>query len=204
MTKKRQDAEDVPDPQTEAEPELASDEDVTEAAGNGKAAAADGSELVAKKDEEIAGLKDQLLRLAADFDNFRKRVRKEQEEVRKYGNETLLQDVLPVLDNLERALAHADNDKSPVLQGVRMVAKQLVDALGRYGVQTFATVGKAFDPEKHEAVSQQPSEEKPGTIVSELQKGYVLHDRLLRPARVVVAIAVTKEEGKPADARQGD
>jgi molecular chaperone GrpE len=198
MNKKRQEADEEPKGGAEAPEELADAELVGETKGNGAAEPAKAS----ADQELVAALKDQLLRLAADFDNFRKRARKEQDEMRRYGIETLLQDVIPVLDNLERALSHSEGDKSPVLQGVRMVQKQLADTLNRYGVQTFATVGKPFDPEKHEAVSQQPSTEKPGTVLQELQRGYMLHERLLRPARVVVASAATKEEGQSAPAAE--
>jgi molecular chaperone GrpE len=151
-------------------------------------------------DDPVATLKDQLLRLAADFDNYRKRARREIEDVRKHGIEALLNDVLPVLDNLERALAHSEGDKSPVLQGVRMVQKQFVDILSRYGVTTFQSVGQPFDPEKHEAVGQTASKDQaPGTIVSEAQRGYQLHGRLLRPARVVVASQGEQDQASQPD-----
>lgn len=150
--------------------------------------------------QEIAGLRDQLLRLAADFDNYRKRATREQQEVREYGTTNVLNEVLPVLDNLDRALAHSEGDKSPVVAGVRLVVKQFHDVLSRFGVASFASVGVPFDPERHEAVAQLPtSEHKPGTIVEELQKGYMLRDRLLRPARVVVAAALEERVAEKAD-----
>jgi len=137
---------------------------------------------------ETAQLRDQLLRLAADFDNFRKRARREQDEARHYGVTNLLNDVLPVMDNLERALLHVEGDKSPVIQGVRLVLKQFGDILARYGVTGFSSMGEPFNPERHEAVGQRPGgDAKPGAIVEELQRGYMLHGRLLRPARVIVA-----------------
>lgn len=136
-----------------------------------------------------AALKDQLLRLAADFENFRKRMRREQDDLRRFAVEGVVRDLLPVLDNLERALQHgAEND--PLVAGVRMVAKQFVDALATYGVRPFSSVGATFDPERHEAVSQAPAGDvSPGTVLEELVRGYLLHDRLLRPARVVIAQA---------------
>jgi len=150
--------------------------------------------------QEIAGLRDQLLRLAADFDNYRKRATREQQEVREYGTNNVLNEVLPVLDNLDRALAHSEGDKSPVVAGVRLVVKQFHDVLSRFGVTSFASVGVPFDPERHEAVAQLPTgEHKPGTIVEELQKGYMLRDRLLRPARVVVAAAPEERAAEKAD-----
>ena len=144
-------------------------------------------------EDREAALREQLLRLAADFDNFQKRARREKDEVRRFGTDRVLTDVLPVIDNLERALAHSDShDTTPVIIGIRMVAKQFHDVLLTHGVKPYDCVGKAFDPEKHEAVSQQPSpDHAPGTILQELQRGYMIHDRLLRPARVVVTSAAS-------------
>lgn len=148
----------------------------------------DAKELLAKAEEEKAELKNQLLRVAADFENYRKRSNRDVEEARKYGIERLLRDVLPVLDNLDRALQHVQDEKNPVITGVRMVAKQFTDILGRFGVVGFDSVGTPFDPERHEAVSQAPNADvTPGTVLSELQRGYMIHDRLLRAASVVVA-----------------
>ena len=162
----------------------------TDSEHGGPAAAelTDAEAQIAAAKEEVAALRDQLLRLAADFDNYRKRAVREQQEQRDYGITQLLHDILPVLDNLDRALAHSEGDTNPVVKGVRLVAKQFADTLTRYGVQSFASVGVAFDPERHEAVAQAPSADKqPGTILEEMQKGYTLRDRLLRPAQVVVA-----------------
>jgi molecular chaperone GrpE len=170
--------------------------------GNGsQVAGAEGVEVevevqpdpVAVAQQEVAALRDQMLRLAADFDNYRKRAMREQQEVREYGNTNLLNDVLPVLDNLERALAHAEGDNQPLVQGVRLVVKQFVDVLTRYGVTGFPSVGVPFDPERHEAVAQLPTaDQAPGTILEELQRGYMLRERLLRPSRVVVAAPAAK------------
>ncbi len=161
---------------------------------------ADTDDGAAALQQEIDTLRDQLLRLAADFDNYRKRANREQQEVREYGTTNVLNEILPVLDNLDRALAHSEGDKSPVVAGVRLVVKQFHDVLSRFGVQPFASVGVPFDPERHEAVAQLPtSEHKPGTIVEELQKGYLLRDRLLRPARVVVATAPEERSAESAD-----
>ncbi|MBN1959836.1 MAG: nucleotide exchange factor GrpE [Deltaproteobacteria bacterium] len=148
------------------------------------------NELLASAKEEIAALREQLLRLAADFDNYRKRTTREQQEIREYGVTQLLQDILPVLDNFDRALYHTENDNNPVIDGIRLVSKQLIDTLARHGVQSFVSLGESFDPERHEAIAQLAvSSEQAGTIVEELQKGYMLRARLLRPAKVVVAIA---------------
>ncbi len=157
---------------------------------------AGGNADIVRLEGEVAGLKDQLLRLAADFDNYRKRTRKEMDEVRRYGIEGVLGDLLQVVDNLDRALSHSEGDKSPVIQGVRMVQKQFSDVLSRFGVVSFSAMGQPFDPERHEAVGQAPAGDKaPGTILEEAQKGYMLHDRLLRPARVIVAAAAEGRNG---------
>jgi len=147
--------------------------------------------------EELAAVKDQLLRMAADFDNYRKRMAREREEMRRFAVEQLVRDLLPVLDNFDRALAHSQEgvDDDPLVQGIRMVAKQLVDTLGNHGVQGFSAIGEVFDPELHEAMGQLPSAEAaPGSVVQELEKGYKLNGRLLRPAKTIVAIAMPAEE----------
>lgn len=131
-----------------------------------------------------------LLRAVADHDNFRKRVNKEREDQEKYGAERLLRDFLPVIDNLERALSHAAaaEDASGLSDGVAMTLKQFRATLERFGVKGFDAVGTPFDPERHEAIQQVETEEHPSnTVVQEFQKGYFIHDRLLRPALVVVA-----------------
>lgn len=139
-----------------------------------------------------AAIQEQLLRLAADFDNFRKRTRKEQEDLTRFAIEPVVRDLLEVVDNLERALMHGGTrTDDPIAQGVGMVLKQFSDVLGRYGVVSFSAAGKAFDPNRHEAVGQMPAPDaaSAGMIMAEVSKGYTIHDRLLRPARVVVAAA---------------
>jgi molecular chaperone GrpE len=152
------------------------------------------------KSSEAASLKDQLLRLGADFENLRKRSHRENEEARKFGIEKMARDVLPVIDNLERALQHAKSG-DPVVDGVRMVAKQFLDVLAQYGVRAFESVKQPFDPERHEALSQVPTPGVAvGTIVAEMQRGYMIHDRLLRAAQVAIAApATTEDEHTSAD-----
>ena len=150
--------------------------------------------------EEPMVPKDQLLRLAADFENYRKRAQREMDDARKYGIERLLRDLLPVIDNLDRALQHAEGNTDPVIEGVRMVAKQVREVLAIYGVLAFSSVGEPFDPERHEAVAQvQTDTHPPGSIMEEMLKGYKIHERLLRAAQVVVAAppASTSTEGGP-------
>lgn len=139
---------------------------------------------------EVARVRDQLLRTAADYDNFRKRTRRELEDAQKRGREELLRELLPVFDNLERAVVHAGqaSDAKAVADGVGMVLKQFVDTLGRIGIKRIVTVGKAFDPTQHEAIQQMETEEHPaGTVVAEVQPGYSMGDKLIRAAMVVVA-----------------
>ena len=134
--------------------------------------------------------KEAWLRTAADFDNFRKRTRKELEDARKSGREDLLRALLPVFDNLERALqsAQRSSDVKAVADGLTMVQRQFVDALGREGIQRIATVGHPFDPSVHEAIQQvETSEHAPGTVLAEVQPGYTQGERLVRAAMVVVA-----------------
>ena len=139
---------------------------------------------------EAARLRDQLLRTAADFDNFRKRARREETEATRRGREGLLKDLLPVFDNLERAVQHAEGaqDTKAVASGLRMVLKQFVDTLDRSGIKRVPTVGHPFDPTRHEAIQQLPSPQHPaGVVMAEVQPGYMMGDYLLRAALVVVS-----------------
>jgi molecular chaperone GrpE len=157
------------------------------------------AELVAQKDPEIKQLQDRALRLAAEAENTRKRLDREKSEGICYANEGLIRELLPVIDNLERAVRHGEDDAdlNSVLDGVRMTLKSFGDVLARHGCSSFESVGEAFDPNFHEALMQQPSGEHPDrTILQEFQKGYKLRDRLLRPASVVVSKALDKDEAK--------
>lgn len=141
-----------------------------------------------KKPEE--DLQQQFLRLAADFDNFRKRTQKEKSELVRYGNETMLRDILPILDNFERAVEHAKkaNDVDSIRQGVEMILSQLNSTLIRFGLTSKPAKGSDFDPMVHEAVSHINSDtHEPNTVIEEHQKAYYLHDRLIRPALVTVS-----------------
>jgi molecular chaperone GrpE len=142
---------------------------------------------------EAAKFKDQLLRTAADFDNFRKRTRKEASDAEKRGREEILKDLLPVFDNLERAVSHAEKatDVQSVSDGIKMVVRQFTDTLGKLGIERVQTVGVPFDPSVHEAIQHlETADFPPGTVALEIQPGYRNADRLLRPALVVVAKAL--------------
>jgi molecular chaperone GrpE len=141
---------------------------------------------------ELQAAKDRLLRTAADYENFRRRSAKEKQDLDRYAGERVIRDFLPVIDNLERALGHADVDAEDagegLREGVEMVVRQFQQALEKYGVAGFDSAGEKFDPERHEAIQQVESEEHDtGTVVTEFQRGYQIHERLLRPALVVVA-----------------
>lgn len=136
---------------------------------------------------ELEDAKNKYLYLYAEFDTFKKRAIKERSDLVKFGNENLVREMLSVLDNLERALEHAQNP-SAMVDGIKMVAQQFKDILGRFGVKTVDSVGKKFDPEMHEAIAQEESSEVPsGHVLKVHQHGYTIHGRLLRPAKVVVA-----------------
>lgn len=156
---------------------------------------------LAGKDDEIRQLQDKMLRLAAEMENTRKRLERERRDGIRYANECLLRDFLPVLDNLERALSHATGDAgaAALLEGVRMTCKSFTDVLEKFGCKPFESVGQPFDPNYHEAMLQQESDQQPeNTVLQEFQKGYLLHDRLLRPALVIVSKAAAEATGQPA------
>lgn len=143
-------------------------------------------------EQQLAESNEKHLRALAELDNFRKRQQKVQSDLRKYGHEAAVRELLPVLDNLERAIESADGQEDANLgqfvQGVKMIAQQFQAALQQVGVTAIESMGVAFDPELHEALQEVPNAEvPPQTIVAEMQKGYLLHDRLIRPARVVVS-----------------
>jgi molecular chaperone GrpE len=151
---------------------------------------------------ETARLRDQLLRTAADYDNFRKRTRRELDDAQKRGKEELLRELLPVFDNLERAVVHAGqaSDAKAVADGVGMVLKQFQDTLGKVGIKRIAALGGPFDPSLHEAIQQIETDDHPaGTIVAEVQPGYAMGDRLVRASMVVVAKPRPKSETEKAE-----
>jgi molecular chaperone GrpE len=130
---------------------------------------------------------DALQRLKAEFDNYRKRVARDQQELAARAHERLVKELVPVLDDLERALeAASQHEEAKLEEGVRLVQRALADALAREGLKEIDTEGR-FDPHTQEALLSQPSEAEEGTVIQVLQKGYTLGDRVLRPARVVIS-----------------
>ncbi|HEY5577536.1 MAG TPA: nucleotide exchange factor GrpE [Deferrimonas sp.] len=150
---------------------------------------------------DAAKLKEQLGYLAAEFENFRKRVAREREAQAAYGNEQLLRAVLPFLDNLERAMGQAGSSADALLSGVRMTYDLFLSELRKFGLEQLPAQGGAFDPSLHEAIASVPSPGKPGgAILAEARKGYLLHGRLLRPAQVTVAAPSPEDDGGDAPA----
>jgi len=162
-----------------------------------------GRDLMQKlKDEH-----EKMLRAAADLENFKKRAQKEKEEVQKFGSEKLLKDLLPVVDNLDRALEHATtaSDFDSFKKGVLMIRKLFEDSLGKHGVKSFSAKGEVFDPTRHEAMSAaETTELPPNHVFAEVLRGYLLNERLVRPALVVVSRAPEKPPDAPAAAPPGE
>lgn len=136
--------------------------------------------------KELEDLRDRYMRGAADFENAKKRLARERDEFVKFSQENLLRDLLPVLDNFERALAHAGASKDPVISGIQMVFKQMNEILKNQGLIRLKTIGELFDPARHEIVSFAAGGGREDEIVDEIEPGYFLHDRLLRAAKVRV------------------
>lgn len=149
--------------------------------------------------ERTKEVEDRYLRLRAEFDNYRRRTRQEVDDIRARAAEGLAAALLPVVDNLERAAAFGGEGHDPksLAEGVELVLKQLLMELGKVGVEPIEAAGKPFDPNLHEAVAHEESDESPeGTVIEELQKGYVLNDKVLRPSMVKVAKGRSAEGGE--------
>ena len=147
--------------------------------------------LEAERDEHLNDLK----RVAAEFENYRKRVARDQESLVARAHERLVKELLPVLDDLERALAAAEeHEEAKLEEGVRLVHRELAGALRREGLAEIDTNGQ-FDPHVHEALLSQPSDAEEGSVIEVVQKGYTLGDRVVRPARVVVAAPKPEDDG---------
>ena len=146
-------------------------------------------EQLLAKEKEARENWDRFVRERADLENYRKRVNREKEELLSYGNKSLIEEILPIIDSLERALAHASEDGlGALVEGIRMTHGMLLAALKKFNVTPIEAVGTHFDSAFHQAMAQVPSDEHaPNTVVEEYQKGYMLKERLLRPAMVTVA-----------------
>ena len=160
-----------------------------------------------EKDEKLHALNDKYLRLAAEFDNYKRRVQRDQQDTIRFANEKLFKDLLPTLDNLERALQSGrEQDRiEGLLEGVDLTYKHFLDTLQKMGIKQVTSVGETFDPARHQAVGQVESTTLPeNVVVDEYQKGYFLHDRILRPAMVTVAKAKTEPgNGERQESKEG-
>jgi molecular chaperone GrpE len=176
----------------------AGDEEIEVESGSTKAAARRGADdkisalkaQLAQTKAELEKFRDLALRSSADLDNYRKRMSKEREEAIKFANSSFLERLIPVLDNFEFGLQAARTTSNPVsiLEGMTMVQKQFQDFLSSAGIEVIDATGQHFDPQLHEAISQEENEQVPeGIVIRQLRKGYKLRDRLIRPANVVVS-----------------
>jgi molecular chaperone GrpE len=154
------------------------------------------------KEEEAKNNYERFIRQTAEVENFKKRALRDKEDAIRYANETLVKELLPIIDNLERAISHArgSGNGASLVEGVEMILKGLFDALGKYGVSQISAMGQPFDPQLHEAMAQVETDTgEPNTVLEEHQKGYLLKDRLLRPSLVTVA-----KSSKPNDKKNQD
>jgi len=162
---------------------------------------------IQKKGGEYQALNDKYLRSIADMDNQRKRMAREQAEAIKYANEKLFQDILPVVDNLERASLHAREKKdfTALIEGLNLTLREFLGVLDKFGIRPVESLGQPFDPARHHAVAQvESSEHEEGVVVEELRKGYLLNDRTLRPALVSVAKKPAAGAGNVNQAKSHD
>lgn len=185
--------------------ELGTSTDATPAAGQDDSTTSLESEItdlrqqLEAKELEAKTNYDRFMRQAAELENFKKRVTRERDEAIRFANEVLIKDLLPGVDNLERAVAHAAGagNGKPLVEGVEMVLRGFLDVLAKHGVSPVPSVGKSFDPSRHEAMAQVESEtDEANTVVAEHQKGYLFRERLLRPALVTVAKTSKTNEKK--------
>ena len=156
---------------------------------------------VAEREQILAELQEtnaKYLRLYAEFENYKKRVSKDKEELIKYGNENLLYEILPFIDHLEMALKHASNEvSSGIVQGVEITLRDLRKTLEKFGLTAIEADGKPFDPVVHHAMSQvERNDTEDNTVVEEFRRGYMLRDKVLRPALVAVSKKTVKSEGQ--------
>jgi molecular chaperone GrpE len=154
-------------------------------------------------EQESKDSHDRFLRVSAEFENYKKRAAREMNDFRKFANESFAKAMLPVVDNLDRAMESSSDDdhsSSSVVEGVNMTLKEILKIFEQFSVKPFESLGKTFDPALHQAVMQKETNNHPEkTILNELEKGYMMHDRLLRPAMVVVSKKIDSENQKNQD-----
>lgn len=183
-------------------PEAAEGDAAVKTEGEGEPPAVGMEEQLAEAEEKAMSYRESLMRMQAEFENYRKRQSRERDEQRRFASERVLKSFLPILDNLERAVDHAEGaDQTKLLDGVRLVLKQFRDELEGFGVKPIEAKGEVFDPHLHEAMSTVETDGDPpdGTVVEVYQKGYLLHGKVLRPAMVGVSKLVDEVPGEGAD-----
>jgi molecular chaperone GrpE len=198
-------AEDAPEEET-ASAEYAPDKPETDETEEGAPEGAEGADGSMSPEEEIADLQDKLLRALADTENLRRRSQKDREDTLKYSSANFARDMLSVADNLRRAIESIPEGGDPdgqalvgFIEGISLTEKELLSTLERHGIQKVEPIGEKFDPQFHEAMFEVPtSDAAAGTVVQVVETGYVIHDRLLRPAKVGIAKAGDGPSG-PAD-----
>jgi len=157
-------------------------------------------------EQEVKETHDRFLRVSAEFENYKKRAAREMDDFRKFANQSFVKAMLPVVDNLDRAIESSSNDEhanTSVVEGVNMTLNEILKVFEQFGVRSFESLGKTFDPGFHQAVMQEENEDHPdNTVLNELQKGYLIHDRLLRPAMVVVSKTKEKPENQEVKAEE--
>lgn len=162
-----------------------------------------------KKEEEVRQAQERFMRTLADFENYKKRAQRDQSDALKYANEKLIKELLPVIDNLERALAHSreTRDFDRMMEGVELIRKQLFSALGKFGVVPIESLNQPFDPSLHQSIGQieveEGSDAKENQVIGETQKGYHLNDRVLRPSLVMIAKKKAPPSGDGAGSGEG-
>src|SRR4051794_36698110 len=160
---------------------------------------------LAEAQAQVAAQREQMLRAMADAENARKRFQAEAANSQKFAIERFAESILPVMDSLEAALANKDASPEALREGVNLTLRQLTQALEKARITVIApTAGERFDPHRHQAMAAVPSHSEPNTIVATMQKGYTLHDRILRPALVTVAKAVEKQDANPTSGTDSD
>jgi molecular chaperone GrpE len=155
-------------------------------------------------EEEAKQSYDRYLRVSADFENYKKRSAREMDDFRKFANQSLVKELLPIVDNLELAIKSAQENKNVdncLLEGVDLTLKEILKIFEKYNVKPIEALGKTFDPRYHEAVMREETDKHPENVITnEMQKGYLIHDRLLRPSMVVVAAPKKSDDDKEKDA----
>jgi len=178
-----------------SEPDEQASERHDEMKGDQTTAGQSGNDLASQleaRERELADSKDRYMRLYAEFENYKKRSQRDQLDYTKYATEKVIKDLLPVIDNLERAVSHAKSSHADaaIVGGLDLIVRQFRDALVKSGVEPIEALGRAFDPAVHEALAQvETGDQEPDTVVEEAQRGYLLHGRVLRPSLVTVAKA---------------